>query len=640
MSAAPDGDMDLTGTPLCDVAWWYAHVPTPVRPADRRTIDAWCRDAECSIEDLDDATNAYSGSRALARDATEQQVREWFTKLPKPPRGAHLLLDSLIEKHGWSREDWDRWLRGKEGVRKAKAAAASGADIPLDAVVPVLALLDDYRRPAPPFPLSVFDAEWSQWISDTAEGTCAPVDYVAAPLLSLTSTLLGNARWVQVHPRWQEPPHLWTGSVGDSGTSKTPAGQPLLRDVVPVMERRMRGDFDETYRAWCAVAEDAKAKEDAWKRAVKEAHNAGGAAPPRPADSLAPAQPQPPRIVMSDVTIEKLAMTLAAAPKGVLMMRDELAGFLIGMDNYNSGARPFWLEAFGGGYYRVERVKHPDPIVIDRLAVGWWGGIQPARLDEVLKAPDDGLVARFLWFWPDRVPFRLSWVSARTDWAITALDRLSRLEMVEPTVLNGEETTEDVQRVPVFVPFHPNAINVMEKFGKEMEAKQAKCKGLLNSVIGKARGHMARIALSLEYLWWCAKTPHGAEPACVSEAAAIAAAMFMREYAVPMAERVLGDAGAASDEEKAAHDLAKLIVDRQLKEVHPRTLLRMKAVPRTLRSAATVRAAAGLLEEAGWVFETASVPGNQQKSRIAWLVNPALWPALDARDAGAEVPDD
>ena len=70
-------------------------------------------------------------------------------------------------------------------------------------------------------------------------------------------------------------------------------------------------------------------------------------------------------------------MLAGAAPKGVLMVRDELAGWLLGMGAYNAGARAFWLESYGGRPYRVDRVKHPEPIAVPHLAVAWWGGVQP-----------------------------------------------------------------------------------------------------------------------------------------------------------------------------------------------------------------------------------------------------------------------
>jgi hypothetical protein len=131
------------------------------------------------------------------------------------------------------------------------------------------------------------------------------------------------------------------------------------------------------------------------------------------------------------VTIERVATLLAtAAPKGLLVMRDELAGWLTGMTTYNDTGRQFWLEAYGGRPYRVERQKHPRPIDVPRLAVAVSGGTQPDRLAGLMREADDGLLARFCWFWPNPVPFQLSWAAPNMAWATEALDRLRQLDLV------------------------------------------------------------------------------------------------------------------------------------------------------------------------------------------------------------------
>jgi len=45
------------------------------------------------------------------------------------------------------------------------------------------------------------------------------------------------------------------------------------------------------------------------------------------------------------------------APKGLLMVRDELAGWLFGMGAYNAGARAFWLECARADAARRGRPK-------------------------------------------------------------------------------------------------------------------------------------------------------------------------------------------------------------------------------------------------------------------------------------------
>ena len=99
------------------------------------------------------------------------------------------------------------------------------------------------------------------------------------------------------------------------------------------------------------------------------------------------------------------------------------------MNAYNVAGRAFWIEAYGGRPYRVERKKHPDPIVVPRLAVAVYGGTQPERLAALLHEPDDGLLARILWTWPDPIPFRLGSEVPGSQWAIRALDRLRELDL-------------------------------------------------------------------------------------------------------------------------------------------------------------------------------------------------------------------
>src|SRR5947209_2569983 len=113
---------------------------------------------------------------------------------------------------------------------------------------PDLGVLRLDRRPPPPLPLDVLGDQWSKGAVNAAEAAACPVDYVVAPLLASASALIGNARWPQAWPDWEEPPHLWCCSVGDSGCGKSPGADSLMRHVVPQLERRMRADFPDKLR--------------------------------------------------------------------------------------------------------------------------------------------------------------------------------------------------------------------------------------------------------------------------------------------------------------------------------------------------------------------------------------------------------
>ncbi len=480
---------------------------------------------------------------------------------------------------------------------------------------PDMEVLRLHRRLPPKLPIEVFGDAWGPWIATAAEAAACPIDYVAAPLLASVSALIGHARWAQATPGWAEPPHLWLGVVGDSGNGKSPGADCLMRDVLPVIERKMLGDFPDRLRAWRATFEFEKAAAERWQQEVRKAEKEGAPAPLPPSGRAGP-EPQAPRLRQNDVTIEKVAHLLAAtAPKGLLIVRDELAGWIAGMNAYNDAGRAFWIEAYGGRPYRVERVKHPEPIVIPRLAVAAYGGTQPDKLAMLMREADDGLLARVLWAWPEPIPFRLSSRAPGVEWAIGALDRLRELDL-QP----GDPPS------PVMVPLSDDAHAMIEKFGAEMQERQSDAGGSLRSAIGKARGQALRLALGLEFLWWCGPKATTAPPREIGARAFAAAALMIDNYFAPMAERVYGDA-AASERERNAATLARWIVAERPAELHVRHLQRNVRLP-GLRTAEQIRAAADALIEADWLHPPA--PGSEfgQRGRVAFAVNPRLREAV------------
>lgn len=471
-----------------------------------------------------------------------------------------------------------------------------------------------HRRQPPSLPLAVFGRDWQRWIEGAAEAASCPPDYAAAPLLASASALIGNARWAQCGPGWSEPPHLWCGAVGDSGRGKSPGADALMRDVLPGLERRMCGDFPDRLRDWKAQAEAHAAAGERWKADVREAEKKNNA-PPLPPAGDPPDEPQAPRLRQNDVTIEKVAALLAgAAPKGLLIVRDELAGWLLGMNTYNDAGRAFWIEAYGGRAYRVERQKLLQPIDVPHLVVAVTGGTQPDKLATLFKEADDGLLARCCWFWPDAVPFALPRTAPDTGWASDALDRLRLLDLA-PAM-----SAEDRAR-PVRVPLTNHVLPQMEAFCREMEDRQDNAGGLMRSAYGKARGTTLRLSLVLEYLWWCARSGMEAPPAVISGDAFLAAATLVAEYVMPMAERVYGDA-AAPARDRGAATLARWIRSTRPKEVHVRTLQREVRLS-GLADAEAIHAACGVLVDAGWLREPEG-GGFQKRGKQAYAINPAL----------------
>jgi hypothetical protein len=268
------------------------------------------------------------------------------------------------------------------------------------------------------------------------------------------------------------------------------------------------------------------------------------------------------------VTIERVATLLAsAAPKGLLIVRDELAGWISGMTNYNDARRAFWIEAFGGRQYRVERQKHPEPIIVPRLAVSVFGGVQPDRLGPLMREADDGLLARVLWSWPDPIPFRLSRRAPNSVCAIEAFNRLRCLDL-QP----GDPSS------PILVPLADDALVLLEEFAQGIQERQATAGGLMRSALGKARGLALRLSLVVELLWWCGQQGMAPAPKQITARAFAAAAHLLDDYFLPMADRVYGD-DAASLRDRNAATLARWIVRDKPAEVYVRRLQRAESAP-------------------------------------------------------------
>lgn len=478
--------------------------------------------------------------------------------------------------------------------------------------LPDLSVLQVSKHCPPSLPLEVFGDGWAGWIKDAAEAAACPVDYVVAALLPAASALIGHARWAQAWPGWQEPPHLWCAAVGHSGQGKSPGADLILRHVVPAIEARMMRDI--------GFKEDL---ELAMWRAQAAAIAANDAAFPSP---LAGAFIEP-RFMESDLTIEKVAEVLSrAAPKGLLMVRDELAGWLFGMNRFNPGARAFWLEAYGGRPYSLDRVKSSGRIYVPRLAVAWHGGVQPSRLAKLMADADDGLLARFSWFWPKPIPFRRPRSAPNIAFAISAFERLSLLALGPATALSPQDLDFNREPAgPIIVPLTDDAAAELEAFAQQMQDHQSHSTGLMTSALGKARGLVLRLSLVLQYLRWAAEDGMAPAPAEVGTDALQSAIRLATEYLMPMAQRVYADA-ASLPHDRAVETLARWIIQSKATEVYVRDLQRHQRL-RGLTTAVDIHTACRTLVKAGWLVPPP--PGsNNGRAKQAYKVRSGVWRSL------------
>ncbi len=183
--------------------------------------------------------------------------------------------------------------------------------------------------------------------------------------------------------------------------------------------------------------------------------------------------------------------------------------------------------------------------------------------------------------------------------------------------------------VPIFVAATNEAAEVLTTFALEMQAQERQAGGLMIGVLGKARGHALRLAVALEYLQW-AWTGDRSEPTEISVKAMLAAVALMRDYFLPMASRVLGDA-AITQQERDARTLAKWIAAERPSKINLRSLSRGETggtAMHGLRDRKRLEAAVDWLTDSGWL-QRGTVSKTDGRPRSDYLLADGLWSALD-----------
>lgn len=488
---------------------------------------------------------------------------------------------------------------------------ASGDEVSWE--TPDRALIGQEAIPAPEFPLAAFSPAWARWIREAAEGAGAPESFVGTALLAAAGAMIGNARWASPWHPWCEPPAVNVALVGRPSSGKSPALD-QVHQLIATLETEGNEDWAKRQRVYKQEAITAGERLKRYETHVKHAVARGEAVPELAEDCVTPEPIERRRLLSTDTTIEKAARLSKANPRGMLLIRDELSGWISGMDRYANGAggdRAFWLQAYGGRSWTTDRVKDADPVVIQHLLWSISGTIQPDRVGTLLlTGDDDGLAARFLYCWPDPLPPRRPTCRADTDAALARLRRLRNISW--PT-----------DPEPAVLPFTEEAAASLHYWRIEISEREASAAGLMLSWLGKLPGLAVRLALIFQLLAWTASPEGTAEPDAIDELAVTAAIAFLRDFAIPMARRTFG-AAALPQAERDARSVARWLIQQNPvpNTVNARELRRRGDGP-AISDAERIEAALRELEAASWC-RPASRSAQGGRPRKDWEINPRL----------------
>ncbi|MCB1331035.1 MAG: DUF3987 domain-containing protein [Maritimibacter sp.] len=476
-------------------------------------------------------------------------------------------------------------------------------------------LLRPIRPLAPRLPLhNVFGSRIGSWIEKSAEAKGAPADYVMGTLLATVGALIGNARWASPWPGWLEPPVIWIMNIGRPSSGKSPAMDAVI-EPLRIAEQALRKAALAERVAWNETSEVAKIVEHVWKDEVRAAAKARETPPEMPVACYIEPKPHVPRLVVNDATIERMGVILSEQPRGVLLMRDELAGFIENFGRYSSSAggdRSFYIEAYGGRGYSVERLGR-DPVTIDRLSIGILGGIQPDRLKSVLfKSDDDGLIARFLPIWPDPVPLCRPKSLVGQGLIEEMVEKILGLNLVPNA--QGHLT-------PVILPFEESACSLMDDFRLSVRERETVAEGLMLSFLGKLPGVAARLALILAYMDWA--TQRGPEPHVILASHFARAVLLVDGYFVPMTARAYAGSS-ATKRDRDARRLVEIIRLQGWKTFSSREVMRLDRTG--LATSAELDPILAVLEQ-GDCIRAVGPPAKASVGRPSrkYIVNPAVY---------------
>ena len=447
------------------------------------------------------------------------------------------------------------------------------------------ALFDDGRGAAPDFPLELLPQPWRGWVADTAIGAGAPSAYVAQALLAAVAGLCGAGAVVRLAPAWTEPLVLWQALVGRPSSGKSPALAPV-RVLLATLQEELAKGAAEGEKPFCLLAD--------------------GAA-------------------------ETLASALAAAPRGVMLWRDEPSGRLAFLDDSMAKDRSRWLEAWQAGPVVLQGARHvsrharcPMSVLVSIRPDGLKAalGHDDPREEDAPKGKrrqdEDGLAARLLYGWPDPPPFRpiAERRAARDE---QTLDLLRSIGKVARSLAN-----------PLVLALDEPAAKAFNAFLAELHGLLQHAEGLEASWMGKSSGTVARLAGVLALIAWAGSGVGGA-PGKIGLDSMAAAVRLWSDYLRPHACLVFDRMG-PSDTERHARRVVRWLKAHRPAEVS-REDVRRRALRRALDADRTERVldrlcAAGALRSKLLVFSA----GAGRPAR-RWEVNPAL---LAAADAGNE----
>ena len=427
----------------------------------KRGIEAEiCEDLIVHAAEISEDDELEDRRRAVQDTAKAFEEQRNITGLPTlkniiEPNKADLLT-SLLGK----------WLKRISQVSKTKAQ-----------------IKQSYRK----FPIDSLPEPVHSFVKETSLSLGCDPSFVVLPLIAAIAAAIGNTRVIRLKNGWDEPSIIWTIIVGESGTLKSPAMDKALKATRDRQAKKL-----QEYSAAMEEYEEELTKYEADRNKYKQGKLEGD--PPRK-----PKEPVAERYLVSDTTIESLAIVLNEAFRGVLLARDELGGWIGSFDQYKKGKADAaqWLELFRAGCLLIDRKTGKQKIIsVSRASVSITGGIQPGLLRRIIGEEyiENGLAARFLMAMPPRR--KKKWTDREVSSELLEKINVMFNRLFELTPKSSDEG----ELSPIPIELSSEAKELWIEFYNSISKEQIKLNSALAAAWAKLEGYAARIALIIHLI--------------------------------------------------------------------------------------------------------------------------------------------
>ncbi len=404
-----------------------------------------------------------------------------------------------------------------------------------------------------PFPVDVLPEPIRSFVADAAKSIGCDPSFVALPLLSGLASAIGNTYRIALKPSWSEPAIVWTVIVGESGSHKTPAFKAAMGSI-----RKFQDQAFKEHLAALAEFESQQVRYEAefadWTR---QGSNKRGNPPEKPTPPVSR------RYFVSDTTTEALAPILRDNPRGVLLARDELAGWLGSFDRYAKAGRggadsAHWLSMHNGEAMTIDRKTGVPPTIhVPSASVSIAGCIQPGILARALgqEHRDSGMLARLLFAKPpEQVK---TWTEANVN-----ADTEEAVAMVFGQLLGlTPEADDNGDERPRLLPLTDDGKQAWVTFYNEHAKEQAELSGDLSAAWSKLEGYAPRLALVIHLTRWAAGDSSVPTPTTLIDEKSIAGGVKLVKWFGNETRRVYSVLS-ESDADRSSRRLLELIQRR------------------------------------------------------------------------------